>query len=133
MKAMIKIKAVALLAAMIATTPAVAQDAELFASSAKLTQKSGEAIYNAICVACHQEGGVGASGAGAYPALAKNDNMAATDFPIHVVLHGQKGMPPLKGVLDDAQIAEVVNYIRGEFNGFNEEPATAEQVAEARK
>lgn len=41
-------------------------------------------------------------------------------------------MPPLKGVLDDAQIAEVVNYIRSEFNGFNDEPATTEQVAAAR-
>lgn len=65
-------------------------------------------------------------------AQAKNDNMAAADYPIHVILHGQKGMPPLKGVLDDAQIAEVVNYIRSEFNGFNDDPATKEQVAAAR-
>ena len=129
---MTKFKAAAMFGALVLAAPAVAQDANLFASSSKLTQQSGEAIYNAICVACHQKAGEGASGAGAYPALAKNDNMAAADYPIHVVLHGQKGMPPLKGVLDDAQIAEVVNYIRSEFNGFNDEPATTEQVAAAR-
>lgn len=132
MKAMTKFKAAALFGALALATPAMAQDANLFASSSKLTQTSGKAIYDAICVACHQKAGEGASGAGAYPALAKNDNLAAADYPIHVILHGQKGMPPLKGVLDDAQIAEVVNYIRSEFNGFNDEPATADQVAGAR-
>lgn len=129
---MTKFKALALFGALSAATPLVAQDASLFASSSKLTQQSGAAIYDAICVACHQQAGAGAAGAGAYPALAKNDNMAAADYPIHVILHGQKGMPPLKGVLDDAQIAEVVNYIRSEFNGFNDDPATKEQVAAAR-
>lgn len=122
----------------LAALPVAAQDARpdregLFGSTEKLTQTDGAAIYDAICVACHMPEGQGAVGAGAYPALAGNENLLAADYPIYLVVHGQKAMPPLGSLLDDAQVAAVVNYIRTSFgNNYTEDPATAESVAAAR-
>ena len=44
----------------------------------------------------------------------------------------QNGMPPLRGLLDDAQIAEVVNYVRSHFGNHYQDQVTAEQVAAQR-
>lgn len=124
--------------AMLLAMPAAAQEARpdttgWFADPSKLTQTDGKVIYDAICAACHMPEGQGAVGAGHYPALAGNENLLAADYPVYVILHGQKAMPPLGEMLDDAQIAAVVNYIRTSFgNSFAEDPATAESVAAAR-
>ncbi len=104
-----------------------------FESPSRLTQQTGEGIYNAVCVACHMPGGEGAIGAGEYPALAGNEAIAFPDYPIYITVHGQAAMPPLGSILDDAQVAAVVNYIRTSFgNEFTEDPATPEMVAEIR-
>ncbi len=104
-----------------------------FESPSRLTQQTGEGIYNAVCAGCHMPDGEGAVGAGEYPALAGNEMIAFPDYPIHITIHGHAAMPPLGELLDDAQIAEVVNYIQTSFgNDFTEEPATAEMVAGAR-
>ena len=104
-----------------------------FGDPKKLTQTDGETIYRAICAACHMPQGQGAVGAGKYPALAGNEMLMGADYPVNVVIHGQKGMPPLGDYLDDAQIAAVVNYVRTHFgNSYTEDPATAETVAAAR-
>lgn len=120
--------------------PALAQDdapmppAGWFESPAKLTQTGGAEIYGAICVACHMPDGQGAIGAGEYPALAGNENLLAADYPVYVILNGLRAMPSLAPVLDDAQISEVVNYVRTSFgNDYTDEPATAQSVAEARQ
>lgn len=118
--------------------PALAQDARpdtagWFADPSRLTQTDGKVIYDALCAACHMPEGQGAGGAGMYPALAGNENLLAADYPVHVVIHGQKAMPPLADLLDDAQVAAVVNYIRTSFgNSYAEDPATPESVAAAR-
>mgnify|MGYP000904107252 CR=1 FL=1 len=118
--------------------PAAAQDARpdttgWFANPGKLTQADGETVYRAICAACHMPEGQGAVGAGHYPALADNEMLSGADYPVHVVTHGQKGMPAIGEMLDDEQIAAVVNYIRTHFgNDYPEDPATAETVAAAR-
>src|SRR5690554_5115979 len=113
--------------------PAVDESAELFASSSVLTQKTGQGIYEAVCIFCHMPEGAGAEGAGIYPALAGNEMIAFPEYPIYITLHGQGGMPPLGGILNDEQIAEVVNYIRTNFgNDYAEPVATADMVAEAR-
>ena len=118
--------------------PALAQDARpdttgWFADPSRLTQTDGKVIYDALCAACHMPDGQGARGAGAYPALAGNENLMTADYPAHVVTHGQKAMPPLGDLLDDAQVAAVVNYVRTSFgNSYAEDPATAESVAAAR-
>ncbi|WP_240768902.1 c-type cytochrome [Paracoccus liaowanqingii] len=124
------------------TLPAAAQEAGevsmidragWFEDPARLTQTGGQQVYEAICAACHMPGGEGAVGAGDYPALADNENLMTADYPIYLILQGQKAMPPLGGVLDDTQVADVVNYIRTSFgNDYAEDPATPDRVAAAR-
>lgn len=104
-----------------------------FASSSVLTQSTGKGIYDAVCTSCHMADGAGAVGAGHYPALADNEMLEFADYPIYMVVHGSGAMPPLGGVLNDEQIAQVVNYIRTHFgNDYQDEPATADMVAGAR-
>lgn len=127
----------ALLLAALLATPAMAQDRPdttgWFGDPARLTQTDGETIYRAVCVACHMPDGQGATGAGHYPALAGNENLAHADYPVHLIVHGQKAMPPVGEMLDDEQVAAVVNYIRTHFgNDYAEGPATAETVSAAR-
>ena len=108
---------------------------ERFRSSGEITQEGGEAVYNAVCAGCHMPMGQGAVGAGAYPALADNALLADPSYPIYLILNGQKAMPPFGGLLDDHQIADVVNYIRSSFgNDFIAEygEATAEDIEESR-
>lgn len=108
---------------------------ERFRAAGEITHEGGEAVYNAVCAGCHMPEGGGAVGAGAYPALAENDLLADPSYPIYLVVAGQKAMPPFGNLLDDQQIADVVNYIRSHFgNAFIEEygEATAAQVKETR-
>lgn len=121
-------------AATLLAAPAMADDSQRwFENPSRLTQETGKGIYDAICAACHMPEGEGAVGAGMYPALANNERLANAGYPIFVTLKGQKGMPALEGVLDDAQVAEVVNYIRTSWgNAYTEGAATAEMVAAQR-
>ncbi len=117
-----------------AAPAAAADDSKAwFASSSVLTQQTGEGIYKAVCAGCHMPEGQGAVGAGAYPALASNANLEFPDYAIYLIVKGSGAMPPLGGVLNDQQVAEVVNYIRTSFgNDYKDEPATAEKVAATR-
>ncbi len=78
-------------------------------------QQTGEAIYKGVCQGCHMADAQGAVGAGAYPALARNAHLETAAYPIAIVIHGQKAMPPFADYFTDAQIANVVNYIRTNF------------------
>ena len=112
------------------------EEAEVFRSSGKITHQGGEAVYNATCAGCHMPEGQGAVGAGMYPALADNEMLADPGYPIYVILAGQKAMPPFGNMLDDQQVADVVNYIRSHFgNDFVEEfgEASAEDVGATRQ
>lgn len=111
---------------------AFAQDFVQSGTSAKLPQTEGEAIYNAICSGCHMPDGSGAVGAGEYPALAGNSNLEVADYPIYLIIHGQKAMPPLGDYLDDAQVAAVVNYIRHNLGNDYEGDTDADYVAQSR-
>jgi len=110
---------------------------ENFRAAGGIPHQGGEAVYDALCAGCHMPDGEGAVGAGAYPALANNELLAAPSYPINLVLYGQGAMPPFGGLLDDRQIADVVNYIRSHFGNdfvggeFGE--ATIEDVAETRE
>jgi len=77
--------------------------------------QGGEAIYKGVCQGCHMADAKGAVGAGAYPALAKNENLETAAYPVSIVLKGQKAMPFFAMQLDDQQIADVVNYVRTHF------------------
>lgn len=103
-----------------------------FSSGDKFTEKSGEDIYRNVCQACHMDKGQGAVGAGAYPALAKNEGLEEPSYPIYIVLHGQKGMPGFGSMLDDEQVAAVVTYIRSNFGNNYKDTVSAEAVKDSR-
>lgn len=90
--------------------------------------QGGQAIFRGVCQGCHMPDAKGAVGAGAYPALAGDAKLAIAAYPIAIVLHGQKAMPPLGGMLNDRQVADVVGYIRSHFGNKFAGRVTPEDV-----
>jgi len=114
-------------------------DSPLFTSRATIGSLNGEQIYDHICQGCHMPGGQGAVGAGAYPKLAANKNFVSWAFVALTVLDGRNDMPPFgfpvgRGTnsgpahLSDAQIADVVNYVRSHFGNAYKAEVTAEEI-----
>lgn len=103
-----------------------------FENSDVITHTTGEGIYAAVCAACHMPDGEGAEGAGFYPALAGNPNLEFPQYPIFVTVHGLRAMPPLGNLLDDEQVAAVVEYIQTSFGNEFDEPVSADMVDEVR-
>ena len=115
-------------------------DSPMFTSRASVGSLNGEQIYEHICQGCHMPGGQGAAGAGAYPKLAANKKLGSWTFVALTVLDGRNGMPPFgfpvgagmnsgPAHLSDAQIAEVVNYVRSHFGNRYKAEVTAAQIA----
>lgn len=126
-------RAVLFTAALLAAPAAFADSAGVtFSQGDKFTEETGQALYANICAACHMDQGQGAVGAGKYPALAKNANLEAGGYPIYVILHGLKGMPPVGQMMSDDQVAAVVNYVRTNFGNNYEDKVSAEDVAGSR-
>ncbi|MEL6059800.1 MULTISPECIES: c-type cytochrome [unclassified Methylobacterium] len=98
----------------------------------RFTEAGGEALYVQICAACHQAGGKGAVGAAAYPALAGDARLASASYPVTVMLYGLRGMPALGRMMSDAQVAEVVNYVRTHFDNHYGDAVAPEDVKAAR-
>ena len=129
----------ALLAAAFATA-ALADDNSV-SSTGGLGKVGGAEIYAHICRGCHMPGAQGAAGAGHYPKLAGNPALVSWQYVALTVLHGKNGMPafgqqPTGEALDfllvhlsDAQVADVVNYVRSNFGNHYKGGITAEQVA----
>jgi mono/diheme cytochrome c family protein len=90
--------------------------------------RGGEAIFTNVCQGCHMADAKGAAGAAAYPALARDSKLDVAAYPVAVVVHGQKSMPPLGALLDDQQIADVVNYVRSHFGNSYKDKVTPENV-----
>jgi mono/diheme cytochrome c family protein len=122
----------AVLVAVFSTTGALAQDFVQSGGAKTLPQTEGKALYNAVCSGCHMPDGSGAIGAGHYPALANNEFVESPEAVIAWVINGYRAMPPLGGIMNDAQIAEVVNYVRHDLGYAYEGDTTAEDVAAAR-
>ena len=105
--------------------------------------KSGEAMYEHACVACHEKDG--SSAPRIYPPLPGNALLQSADptSTLRIILDGaqtvttprapNKGsMPAYAKQWTDQQIADVTNYIRNSWG--NAAPlVTADQVAQARK
>ena len=103
--------------------------------------RTGAEIYANICQGCHMPGAQGAVGAGHYPKLAGDPALVSWQYVAVTVLGGRKGMPSFGTPpgnppfefgavrLSDAQIAEVVNYVRSNFGNKYKEVVTADQVA----
>ena len=99
----------------------------------RFSETTGEALYANICQACHMPDGKGASGAGTYPALAGDRKLAAAGYPVIVVLHGLRGMPPIGYFMTDDQVAAVVNYVRTHFGNNYPDAVTAADVKAVRQ
>jgi mono/diheme cytochrome c family protein len=115
-------------------------DDSAFTSKAGVGRLSGADIYSHICQGCHMPGAQGAVGAGHYPKLAGDPALVSWQYVALTVLHGKNGMPafgPAKGQamdfmavqLSDAEVADVVNYVRSNFGNHYKGSVTAEQVA----
>jgi len=105
--------------------------------------EAGRALYEMVCLACHQQHGLGQ--AGLAPPLVDSEWIAGSDQRlIRIILLGLRGpikvkgeifeleMPAL-GVLDDDQIAAILTYARREWGHTFApvEPATVKAVREA--
>jgi mono/diheme cytochrome c family protein/glucose/arabinose dehydrogenase len=100
-------------------------------SSGPAIVSPGQAIYEALCLNCHQAAGQGLTGV--YPPLAKSEWVAGDpQVLIKLTIHGLAGptkvlgkeyglvpMPPMG--LDDQQLADVLTYVRSAFG--NQAPA----------
>jgi mono/diheme cytochrome c family protein len=107
--------------------------ATALSGSFKFTERSGEELYANSCQACHMPDGKGAIGAGTYPALAGDANLAAAGYPVAVVVNGLRGMPPVGEMMSDDQVAAVVNYVRSHFGNAYADAVTPEDVKSARR
>ncbi len=114
-------------------TGAIAEEFVATGTTTQLVATDGKGVYNSVCSGCHMPDGKGAVGAGHYPALAGDEFVESPDAVIAWIINGHKAMPPLGNMMDDAQIAAVVNYVRHELGGNAfEGDTTAEDVAAAR-
>jgi mono/diheme cytochrome c family protein len=108
---------------------------------------SGAYVYSHICQGCHMSHGEGAMGAGRYPKLAGDTGLARWGSVVRTVIAGRNGMPAFGSPtslawegppgfgpvgLSDAQIADVVNYVRSHFGNSYRDRVTASQVAALR-
>jgi nicotinate dehydrogenase subunit B len=102
----------------------LAKQIETAASARSITVLSvGERIYEGACAVCHQTSAPELFGT--KPSLALNSNLHSQrpDNLIQVILHGISSpvssdlgyMPAFKYSLDDAQVAELVSYLRQQF------------------
>ena len=105
-----------------------------------LGTNDGGQIYAQICQGCHMSEGRGAVGAGRYPAFAGNPAIASAPYMVVTILQGRRNMPSFNKpknngnffppmYLTDAQVAAVVNYIRGNFGNAYADTITADDVA----
>ena len=106
---------------------AAAQNTPDFRGAA-FAMQGGEAVYRGICQGCHMADAKGATGAGAYPALANNPRLASKGYVVAMVVKGRKGMPPFGAQFTDQQIADVVNYVRSHFGNHYQDSLQAADI-----
>jgi mono/diheme cytochrome c family protein len=99
----------------------------------RFVQMSGEELFAGVCQGCHMSDARGATGAATYPSLAGNGKLAASGYPVNIVVNGQRGMPPFGEMMSDDQVAAVVNYLRSHFGNHYKDAVTAEDVKGARR
>ncbi len=133
------VRRVALVAAVAASLPSSAARAQAVSADVAMSpartfsEQGGAALYRNACAGCHMPDGRGAVGAARYPALAGDENLAAAGYPLSVVLNGSRSMPAVGRMMSDAQVADVVNYVRSNFgNGFSD-ALTASDAHDARR
>ncbi len=99
----------------------------------EFSEQGGADLFRNVCAACHQPDAKGAVGAGAYPPLAQDKNLVSTDFVLAVLLGGLRDMPPVGDMMSDAQVADVINYVRTHFGNAYPDALSVADVAAARR
>jgi mono/diheme cytochrome c family protein len=94
----------------------------------RFSETSGEALFANVCRGCHMTDGRGAAGAGTYPSLARNSNLETREYPVNIIVNGQRDMPPFGAMMNDDQVAAVVNYLRTHFGNHYSDVVTPEDV-----
>jgi mono/diheme cytochrome c family protein len=120
-------------AAALAQNPTRASPAATLSMGYMFSEATGEDLYANVCQACHMPDGKGAIGAGTYPSLAGDQALEAAGYPIHVVVNGRRGMPPVGIMMTDDQVAAVVNYVRTHFGNDYRDAVTAADVKAVRR
>ena len=121
------------LVSVMACAQGAAPAAPSFSPGFRFVEKSGEELFANVCQGCHMSDARGATGAGTYPSLADNGNLAASGYPVTVVVNGQRGMPALGAMMSDEQVAAVVNYLRTHFGNRYQDAVTADDVKTVRR
>jgi nicotinate dehydrogenase subunit B len=90
---------------------------------ATVASSAGARLYEGACAVCHEVGGLRLFGS--RPSLSLNSNLHSgrPDNLIQVILHGIAKpsssdlgyMPAFKDSMNDAQIAELITYLRRQF------------------
>jgi mono/diheme cytochrome c family protein len=123
--------------AAIGASPAAADDASPKSAAMSrgwgFSEQGGAALFQNVCAGCHQPDGKGAVGAGAYPSLVSDQQLASADFIMSVLLGGLNAMPPVGSMMSDAQVADVVNYVRTHFGNTYSDAVSVEAVSAARR
>lgn len=108
----------------------------------KASIERGKEVYSGQCITCHGEQGEGIENV--YPPLAKSDYlMADKKRSVEQVLYGVTGEIKVKGVaydgvmtgfegLSDAEVSDVLNYVRNSF-GNKGAAVTPDEVKASRK
>jgi mono/diheme cytochrome c family protein len=134
---LVALRAVALIALAAVASPIAAEDAPTKSATMShgwdFSEQGGADLFGNVCAACHQADAKGAVGAGAYPPLAEDKNLASTEFMLTVLLRGRNGMPPLGGMMSDAQVADVINHLRTHFGNAYPGAVSAADVSAARR
>jgi mono/diheme cytochrome c family protein len=99
----------------------------------EFSEQGGADLFRNICAACHQADARGAAGAGAYPPLADDKKLTSSEFMLSVLLRGLDGMPPVGDMMSDAQVADVINYVRTHFGNSYPGAVSAADVSAARR
>ena len=99
----------------------------------EFSEQGGAELFRNVCAACHQPDAKGAVGAGAYPALAEDEKLASTEFVLVELFGGLRGMPAIGRMMSDAQVADVVNYVRTHFGNAYPDTVSVADVAAARR
>ncbi len=128
---------IALIVATMTASPVAAADASskspAMSHGWEFGEQGGAELYSHVCAACHQADGRGAAGAGRYPPLAADEKLASGDYALDVLVGGLKDMPPIGAMMSDAQVADVVNYVRTHFGNDYPDALSTADVAAARR
>jgi mono/diheme cytochrome c family protein len=118
--------------------PARADTAGIF-DSELFSMTDGRQIYEHVCRGCHMANAGGAVGAGRFPALTKNPALGSRQYMALTILMGRRNMPAFGAkyaigfggppvILNEAQIAAVINYVRTNFGNHYADPIRAAEV-----